>query len=1118
MPTPVSTARQCLTPEAAHALDEAVTVARRRGHAQTTSLHAVSALLSTTPSSSLREACGRARNLSYSPRLQFKALELCLSVSLDRVPSTQLAAGDDDPPVSNSLMAAIKRSQANQRRQPENFHLYQQIQQQSSMSCVKVELQHLILSILDDPLVSRVFGEAGFRSCDIKLAILRPLPHLLRYSRTRNPPMFLCNLTENSDPGRRSFSFPFSGFPWFFNGDENCRRIGEVLVRNKGRNPLLVGVCAHDALRSFIEMLQRRKDGVLPMELSGLNEICIEKDVSKFISENYKEEFMNSRFEEVGKMVEHCLGPGLVVNVGDLKPLIADDAASAEAANYVVTKLTRLLEIHGGKVWLMGTVAMYETYLKFLSRFPSIEKDWDLQLLPITSIRPSMGESFSRSSLMESFVPFGGFFSTPSDLKGPLSGSYRCASRCHLCNEKYEQEVTAVSKGGFSASVADQYQFSLPSWLQMTELGANKGLDAVKAKDDGMLLSARITGLQKKWNNICHRLHRTEPFPEADIHQVDSQVPAVEGFQFVEDRKENDDNYSSNNTYASPNGSGCKNVNSCMSMDLESISTSKPDVPFPMVSEPKNESLLSKLLEKSSRIKDLEPGDLRSPRSSFSNSSVGDGRTSPTSAASVTTDLGLGIFSAPTTKELKIPNQTHRELPKDNSLSFSANFESVNRSISNHQALSSSCSCPDFCGLFDPRDFKTLFRALTEKVGWQEEAISIISQKIACCRTRNENRHGASPRGDVWFNFLGPDRFGKKKIAVTLAEILYRSRENFIHLDLCSQDGMIHAKPIYDCQEMNGYNVKFRGKTAVDYIAGELSKKPLSIVFLENVDKADLLAQSSLSRAIRTGKFSDSHGREVSINNAIFVTTSGFTKGSKNLSSRKEITNCSEERILKAKGWPIQILVGCLDDNTRSCNLSVSVFTAKGISDPIFMNKRKLLSSNEILEQHETLEIAKRAHKASNMYLDLNLPAEENEVQETDNGNPDNDSVSENSKAWLEDFFDQVDETVFFKPFDFDALAQKVLKEISDSFHKIIGLECLLEIDSKVVEQVIAAACLSDRTRVVEDWVEQVLSRGFAETQKRYNLTAHSIVKLVTCEGHLLEEQEPCLPPRIILN
>lgn len=139
MPTPVSTARQCLTQDAAQALDEAVAVARRRGHAQTTSLHAVSALLSLSSSSALplRDACTRARNGAYSARIQFKALELCLGVSLDRLPSSPHRS--EEPPVSNSLMAAIKRSQASQRRQPESFHLYHQQQQQSSsVSMVKV--------------------------------------------------------------------------------------------------------------------------------------------------------------------------------------------------------------------------------------------------------------------------------------------------------------------------------------------------------------------------------------------------------------------------------------------------------------------------------------------------------------------------------------------------------------------------------------------------------------------------------------------------------------------------------------------------------------------------------------------------------------------------------------------------------------------------------------------------------------------------------------------------------------------------------------------------------------------------------------------------------------------
>lgn len=400
MPTPVSLARQCLTPEAAHALDEAVAVARRRGHAQTTSLHAVSALLA-LPSSTLREACARARNCAYSSRLQFKALELCLSVSLDRVSSGQLSS---DPPVSNSLMAAIKRSQANQRRQPENFHLYHQIQQSnnSSVAVIKVELQQLILSILDDPVVSRVFSEAGFRSSEIKLAILRPLPQLYKFSRSRAaPPIFLCNL--NDSPARKGTSFTFPGFDGLLEADENSRRIGEVLAKRK--NPLLVGVCAYGALKSFSESVERKynnNSSLLPLELSKLNIVSIENEISRFVNESSDKEGFDMKIEEVNSLIQGDLGCGVVVNFGELKIFVSencnDDNGKNDVVGRVVAQLTRFLKINGDKVWLIGSVATYETYSKFVGRFSAIEKDWDLQLLPITSVRhSSMAESYPRS-------------------------------------------------------------------------------------------------------------------------------------------------------------------------------------------------------------------------------------------------------------------------------------------------------------------------------------------------------------------------------------------------------------------------------------------------------------------------------------------------------------------------------------------------------------------------------------------------------------------------------------------------------------------------------------------------------------------------------------------------
>jgi hypothetical protein len=365
-------------------LDDAVAVARRRSHAQTTSLHAVSALLG-LPSSTLREACARARCSAYSPRLQFRALELSVGVSLDRLPSSSRAL--DEPQVSNSLMAAIKRSQANQRRHPESFHLHHQILQnnpQQTTSVLKVELKHFILSILDDPFVSRVFGEAGFRSCDIKLAIIHP-PMVSRFSRTRCPPVFLCNLTD-SDPARRSLGLEVSG-------DENSRRIAQVLLRKSGKNPVLFGVYAVDALRSFVECVNKGGGSALPNELFGLSVICVESEISEFVNGGGSEEKMGLRFKELG---EQCLGPGIVVNLGDLMTL-SEDGAFGEAVSFVVSQLTRLVELHGERLWVMGAAGTYETYSKLLGRFPSIEKDWDLHPLPITSSKPSNDGFCSKS-------------------------------------------------------------------------------------------------------------------------------------------------------------------------------------------------------------------------------------------------------------------------------------------------------------------------------------------------------------------------------------------------------------------------------------------------------------------------------------------------------------------------------------------------------------------------------------------------------------------------------------------------------------------------------------------------------------------------------------------------
>ncbi|KAL5540551.1 hypothetical protein UlMin_045244, partial [Ulmus minor] len=401
--------------------------------------------------------------------------------------------------------------------------------------------------------------------------------------------------------------------------------------------------------------------------------------------------------------------------------------------------------------------------------------------------------------LMESFVPFGGFFSAPSDLKLPLSSSLQCLPRSPQCGENCEQEEVDVSKGSCTSSVAERCQSSLPSWLQMAAVSANKGLDA-KTKDDGDLLNGKVTGMQKKGDHY-QQIHHTQPLPEANL------FPTIVGFQCPDDKIDNASNPSSNDPNIASDDAKCKRLNADMpAADKEMILMSQASIPFPLASKSRPGSFSPESWGKPSKDEDLDSAGIRSP-CSLSNSSMGDGsQKSPTSATSVTTDLELGICSSASGNKLEEPQNHHRIEPQWGiSSCYSENIDLDNMYVSKHAARSSSQSSSHALPEpFDPRDVKMIYKALSERVAWQWEAVRVISQTIACCRARKEKRHGhgASQRGDIWLNFVGPDRFGKKKIAVALAEVLFGNRENLICVDLSSQDGIR--------LETKGYDVKFR--------------------------------------------------------------------------------------------------------------------------------------------------------------------------------------------------------------------------------------------------------------------------------------------------------------------
>lgn len=162
------TVQQALTLEALSVVNQAMVLARQRGHSQVTPLHVANTLLASSSSSSsnglFRAACLR----SHSHPLHCKALELCFNVALNRLPASPV----QHLSLSNALLAAFKRAQAHQRRGAIESH---QQHQHQLVPPVKIEIEQLIISVLDDPSVGKVMREAGFSSSLVKTNVEQAL-------------------------------------------------------------------------------------------------------------------------------------------------------------------------------------------------------------------------------------------------------------------------------------------------------------------------------------------------------------------------------------------------------------------------------------------------------------------------------------------------------------------------------------------------------------------------------------------------------------------------------------------------------------------------------------------------------------------------------------------------------------------------------------------------------------------------------------------------------------------------------------------------------------------------------------------------------------------------------
>lgn len=91
---------------------------------------------------------------------------------------------------------------------------------------------------------------------------------------------------------------------------------------------------------------------------------------------------------------------------------------------------------------------------------------------------------------MGSFVPFGGFFSTPSESKNPISSSNVSFTRCDKCNKKYEEEVADVLKVDPATLASSLCSTSLPWLKKVADVDTHGGLDVAKVCYDYQMLDS----------------------------------------------------------------------------------------------------------------------------------------------------------------------------------------------------------------------------------------------------------------------------------------------------------------------------------------------------------------------------------------------------------------------------------------------------------------------------------------------------------------------------------------------------------------------------------------------------------------------------------------------------
>lgn len=797
------TLQHSLTAEATTVVKQAVTLARRRGHAQVTPLHVASVMLASS-TGLFRRACLQA----HSHPLQCKALELCFNVALNRLPTTSTSSpipilgphhhhhhSHHLPSLSNALIAAFKRAQAHQRRGSlEN--------QQQPILALKVEIEQLVISILDDPSVSRVMREAGFSSTQVKTKVEQAVSSSMtetaadrqeskESAAVKPPPLVLGNYVP------QTFKLSLGRTAEQVRDDDVMSIVG-AMMNKKTKNTVIVGECPSTAESVVKGVIEKFDTGNVPGDMKHVQFIS----VPLFTLRNISREEFEEKLGELRSLVKSYLSRGVVLYLGDLRwvsdfwskyceqRIIKSQYYNVYSpVEHMIMELSRLLcgigdssstAAGGGKLWIMG-IATFNTYMKCKTGRPSLETLWDLHPLtiPVGSLALSLNLD---SDLNNQFM----MRSKGVMVEGSSSWLHSCnkaraekyLSCCADCLANFNKEARSVTRNNnLEATGSVHGSSSLPSWLQQYK--EEKQRETIEHDQE----FEKIRDLCTKWNSVCKSVHSKQP--DGHFLMTDIKVPK------------------------------CASASPCSSASVSSST-------------------------------DLQPGSKLTMNHNHHQSLL---------------KLPL-IFEQPSSQPPSYKERKFFAFESEYSKPDTKPDLLSNPNSSPNSASSSEASGDTDLRL--PLEEEALCSALEKNVPWQKDLIREIVSTILQCRSGKSNKickmncHGKE-REDTWLSFLGSDSEGKDKIGRELAKSVFGpSQGNFVPIGISSfsstTGGTHHDHD--SIEEVISNNKRPRDEGGMSYFERfgvAVRENPRRVFFLEDFDQIDYHSRKRFKKAMESG-------------------------------------------------------------------------------------------------------------------------------------------------------------------------------------------------------------------------------------------------------------------------